>query len=810
MHMNWKTRILLGLMLLSVCWMGLPLEASPRGLTASVSSSTAQVTKVHPVILVHGLGSTAERWYETGTIYYTLQADGYDMDYVWAFAYPPGPGQEDSYGDIRLIAQRLADEVSRLSQASQQANGPDKVDVVVHSLGGLITRQYLSQHKLDHNIDKFIDIGTPHQGSELMRTYNDGMDGLADYVSDGQVSSWLVREVIDLFVHAGWELADLNRLVPDPTTPAAQQLDPEGSFIKELNHPGQSPEDVDYSMIYGDITVGLEMDVFGIPVMSEEYFSVGDLAVSRNNASTIPELGSREGPNPDYYHAYGFSAPVLLPISLDLWSPSIRILDLQDRIAQAADVSHINLVRNSEVNQRILAILNEDFVPPTVEPAPGGAETATVFVLDVSGSMEDPWRGGSKIESAKQAALSVLNMIEQESQVGGVSHQVAVATFSTDAWLNLPLTTDYPEVRRAIQALQPLNRTNLGAGLQQANRALQSAADATKIEILLSDGLTNEGMSRDQILSGPVQEAAQAGTCIYTVGFGDPGDLDEDLLGRIAQAACGQYSYAETPYDLERVYVQVRHESLGDIIDQFSGQVAQGDTTPPRSVEVPRSQQEMHATLNWPGSRLDMILTDPRGRKVDVNYPGVTIATYARMAYMIITDPLPGLWQVAIEGVDVPEGIIDYSAILSVRPRIGPGASDNATWLLILLLMVLIGGGVAAVVLHTQRRPARGPAAVARSAGVRVDGEPGRWAGFRRGVLQIGREPSSELVLSDPQVSRIHARILQTSQGYVIEDLNSTNGTFVNGQRITTQYLRPGDRIQVGDTHLLFWIGGSQ
>jgi hypothetical protein len=126
------------------------------------------------------------------------------------------------------------------------------------------------------------------------------------------------------------------------------------------------------------------------------------------------------------------------------------------------------------------------------------------------------------------------------------------------------------------------------------------------------------------------------------------------------------------------------------------------------------------------------------------------------------------------------------------------------------LLILLIGGGLAAAILYTQRRPARQRAAIAPSAAVRVDGEPERWVGFRRGVLQIGREPNSELVLSDPRVSRSHARILQTPQGYVIEDLNSTNGTFVNGQKITSQHLRPGDQIQVGDTHLLFWIGGSQ
>jgi pSer/pThr/pTyr-binding forkhead associated (FHA) protein len=81
----------------------------------------------------------------------------------------------------------------------------------------------------------------------------------------------------------------------------------------------------------------------------------------------------------------------------------------------------------------------------------------------------------------------------------------------------------------------------------------------------------------------------------------------------------------------------------------------------------------------------------------------------------------------------------------------------------------------------------------------------GARAGFRRNVLRVGRDPRNELVLADEQVSRLHAQIRREADGYVLYDLNSKNGTFVNGQQIARCRLRPGDRIRVGATDLVFF-----
>ena len=89
----------------------------------------------------------------------------------------------------------------------------------------------------------------------------------------------------------------------------------------------------------------------------------------------------------------------------------------------------------------------------------------------------------------------------------------------------------------------------------------------------------------------------------------------------------------------------------------------------------------------------------------------------------------------------------------------------------------------------------------------------GRQAGLRvvvpAGETTVGRDATSELVLDDEGVSRHHAMLVRAAQTVTIEDVGSTNGTWVNGERVTTaRELRQGDRIQLG-TALLALEGGA-
>jgi hypothetical protein len=67
--------------------------------------------------------------------------------------------------------------------------------------------------------------------------------------------------------------------------------------------------------------------------------------------------------------------------------------------------------------------------------------------------------------------------------------------------------------------------------------------------------------------------------------------------------------------------------------------------------------------------------------------------------------------------------------------------------------------------------------------------------------LIIGRSPDVAVVVNDTNVSRRHAEVWRTSEGVAVRDLQSTNGTFVNGHRISAVSLSPRDDITVGTLH---------
>lgn len=80
---------------------------------------------------------------------------------------------------------------------------------------------------------------------------------------------------------------------------------------------------------------------------------------------------------------------------------------------------------------------------------------------------------------------------------------------------------------------------------------------------------------------------------------------------------------------------------------------------------------------------------------------------------------------------------------------------------------------------------------------------------LNRDYICIGREVHCEIMLNDGSVSREHSAISRLAEGYLLRDLGSSNGTFVNGQRIQEVLLQDGDQVSIGDIEFTFEAGGG-
>lgn len=76
-------------------------------------------------------------------------------------------------------------------------------------------------------------------------------------------------------------------------------------------------------------------------------------------------------------------------------------------------------------------------------------------------------------------------------------------------------------------------------------------------------------------------------------------------------------------------------------------------------------------------------------------------------------------------------------------------------------------------------------------------------------VTRAGRHPDSEIFLDDITVSRRHAEFVRQGPGYVVRDVGSLNGTYLNRERLEESPLAHGDEVQIGKFKLVFLASGE-
>jgi len=193
-----------------------------------------------------------------------------------------------------------------------------------------------------------------------------------------------------------------------------------------------------------------------------------------------------------------------------------------------------------------------------------------VIAFDISSSMlAEDFQPNNRLE--------VANAKIKEFVSNRQSDRIAIVPFAAEALTQVPLTTDYPVVLAAVDAIQSgqlEDGTAIGTAIATAANRLRSAPGRSRVMILMTDGESNRGSIDPRTAA---QAAAQFGIRIYTVGVGTEGmapvpvgrglyglryenrpvRIDEVLLTDVARATGGRYFRARDAQALQRIYEQI-------------------------------------------------------------------------------------------------------------------------------------------------------------------------------------------------------------------------------------------------------------
>ncbi len=398
----------------------------------------------------------------------------------------------------------------------RESGAQPKTLIVAFGAPGLSVRTYLedlSTTKQSSRADVVgvVLAGTPNNGYSLMSTYP-------------ELSLWDT-----IAGSAGLTRAD---------------LDPASGYLAQLNT-GTFPRSIKTMVIYGtfgDLGYGLT-DGAGV---------VADLSLNKTvtaNPQTV-ESASTIG------MAVGLS---------DQWQPFTSKVTFPERPVDSQVAERLSLQDSYSMSSEVRADVRA-FFDTWFSAALPTTHMSSVMALDLSGSMVDNIAANTtKLDGAKVAAREYLRAMQSyDSMPYAAPVSASVIGFSEQL---VEVTSGFnDEARQAVQNINanPYAETNIGVALDSALSKLNAApVCADKRILVLSDGAATVGQNNEQMLSGPVAQAAAAGIHIDTVGFGDVGESNAGFLRQMSEATGGTYYQANDVYELEKNFLSAYYHSLG-------------------------------------------------------------------------------------------------------------------------------------------------------------------------------------------------------------------------------------------------------
>jgi Ca-activated chloride channel family protein len=463
------------------------------------------------------------------------------------------------------------------------------------------------------------------------------------------------------------------------------------------------------------------------------------------------------------------------------------------------------------------------------------APLALALVIDVSGSMKG------------EAIANVLKSCEIVAELLTEKDRLAIVTFADHAGVRCGLTVvDEPgraSILAAIRGITADGATNMHNGLEVgAGLLINAPAGLRKVMVVLSDGQPNRGLASADQLGTYVRGLRPLG--VSSLGFGL--HHDENVLSAVATAGSGRYAYVPDPIGARVELARAALAHGGIVADSLEMKFKPAEGV--ELVKVLPTVQLRHGGSGIAASLGDVFVDESRIVAVELALD--LAAAKGQLAEVEVTGRTPdGVSHTmrAVLKVDVHAGphAFDRDAqrdILLVRADAARaearahadrgGAAAAASLLRAMVREIIASEGFVAddgsplaelreqivdeianyerkgstdEVIH-QRKGTMGYSPYVTTAKRAVVPAPGMLVGEDGKSHQLftettlGRSQYCEVPIHDGSLSRNHARIMHVDGRFVLQDLGSTNGCFINGQKLVKArgILADGDVVQLG------------
>ncbi len=283
-----------------------------------------------------------------------------------------------------------------------------------------------------------------------------------------------------------------------------------------------------------------------------------------------------------------------------------------------------------------------------------------VVVVDTSGSMTetDTDSGATRLRVAKDATKSLVDFVADGTNLG-------IAEFSERGRIvsEMREVTDdtvRAEIKENIEQLGERSGTCIGCGMLTAQEMLLGVEDPSNSQnmFVLSDGDENREPTVSDALDSdgsPNPDIVNTGIQVHSVGIGLAVDPPPQTLREMTNATDGILETSAEPGDIRRMYVRFSGTSQGRSRVGDETRVMEEGNEFSETVAVDGSMCDLMTLLGYPGSTIEVELTDPDGEAVSETDPDVSHRVSDGSDVWRVQEPRNGAWSYTASAVDLPE-----------------------------------------------------------------------------------------------------------------------------------------------------------